>query len=1467
MMDAFTPLSQDWFTAAFAQPTRVQQEAWPAIARGEHTLMVAPTGSGKTLAGFFWSIDRLSRLPVDAPAGVRVLYISPLKALAYDVQKNLRSPLDGLLRMAEQRGDTLRQITQASRTGDTTQKQRRSIAKHPPDILITTPESLYLMLTSQVREALRSVHTVIIDEIHTMAGTKRGAHLALSLERLSRLADEEPQRIGMSATQRPLSVVAKYLGGDRKVQIIDTSEDPNLDLQVVVPMTDMERPWATGLPADLLPLPELDPELVLAEDRDAQDDRSIWPAIQPHLLELIQKHHTTIVFTNSRVLCEKLAQRLNLMAREELVLAHHGSVAHDRRTMIEERLKEGSLKGIVATSSLELGIDMGAVDLVIQIASPGSVARGLQRAGRAGHGVGQRSVARIFPKHRGDLLEAAAVAQHMLRGDIEHTRVPRNPLDVLCQQLVAIVSQADWQVDELHTLVRRAAPFSDLSAALFFACLDMLSGRYPSDDFAELRPRLSWDRDTDMLSARRGARMLAVLNAGTIPDRGSYAVYIHPDGPRIGELDEEMVHESRRGHTFILGASTWRIQEITRDRVNVTPAPGEQARMPFWRGQGPGRPAELGRALGAFARELGDQPPETAVSWLQEQAPLDELAAKNLVAYVQEQKSITGEIPSDRRIVIERFRDELGDWRISILSPFGSRVHAPWALAIEAALGLESGFEVQAMSSDDGVSLRFADSDELPPDGVLLPDPEELEELLLRQLDRSALFATRFRENAARALLLPRKRPGKRTPLWAQRLRAQSLMAAVLQYPGFPILLETTRECLQDVFDVPGLKSLLRDIQSRKVQVLHVETQSPSPFARSMNFAWTANFLYDGDAPLAERRAHALTLDPELLRDLLGEDELRKLLDPAAVKQVQAELQRLDPERQIHHPEALHDALRALGHLNPQAIAERCEGEQDGVGWTQQLVSQRKALEVRIAGQRQLIAVEDSARYRDALGVVLPPGLAGVWLESPHDPMRDLVQRYGRSHGPFTQTALAAWLGLPPAQLTALLEQLCRDGRLQRGPLIPNADGEAFCDSKIMRQLRRRTLARLRAQIAAVGGASLASFLCHWQGVGSKAHGKTRLLHVVEQLEGLPIAFSELERAVLSCRVHGYQSSLLDELGAMGSVVWIGAGALGTKDGKVRLMTRESVPLLLDPPELPEDLSALHHALLSHLDSRGASFFIELSIAAGKPANDELLQALWDLVWLGLISNDTCAPLRALAVPSRSGGRSRLKRRRGPSLSAGGRWWLVSTLFTELPSPTERAHSRAVMLLERYGVLSKEALSAESWPGGFGSVYPILRAMEESGKLRRGWFVDGLSGAQFSLPGAVDALRATVDKRHPQLLSVLDPANPYGSLLPWPAVSGSGSGSPRRVPGSVILTLGGEPILLLRKGSMLTFTQDGTRLRLGVRTLLSLAHKFFAKSVSIETVNGEPAIGSTWESELRLGGVELDGGRLRLTLL
>lgn len=1466
----FSPLTQAWFQAVFAAPTPVQEQAWPAIARGEHTLMVAPTGSGKTLAGFLWAIDRLARLPEQAEPGVRVLYISPLKALVYDVEKNLRAPLHGLQRLAERQGQALRSITHAVRTGDTSQKARAAIKRHPPDILITTPESLYLMLTSQARETLRSVQAVIIDEIHTMAGSKRGAHLALSLERLSHLCEEEPQRIGISATQRPLELVARYLGGDRPVRIVDASQRPDLDLLIRVPMGDMTRPWATALPADLEPqqAPEAaeDDDAVLPWDRDGQDDRSIWPALHPHILELIQKHNSTILFTNSRILCEKLAQKLNELAGHELVMAHHGSVAHERRTFIEERLKEGKLKGIVATSSLELGIDMGAVDLVILVESPGAVSRGLQRAGRAGHGVGQRSVARIFPKHRGDLLEAAAVAMAMEAGEIEHTRLPRNPLDVLCQQVVAMVSQDDWSVAELHALVKRAAPFSELSGQLLSACLDMLSGRYPSDISAELRPRLTWHRDTDTLTARRGSRQLAILNAGTIPDRGTYTVHIAPDGPRIGQLDEEMVHESRRGHTFVLGASTWRIQEITRDRVLVTPAPGEPARMPFWRGQGPGRPQELGRALGAFCRELSEQSPEDATAWLMQRCSLDALAAQNLLAYVQEQVEATGALPSDRCIVVERFRDELGDWRICILSPFGRRIHAPWAQAIEAQLDLEVGFEVQTLVSDDGIAIRLADSEELPADGVLMPDPEALQELLMRQLDRSAVFATEFRESAARALLLPRKRPGKRTPLWAQRLRAQSLMAGVLQYPGFPMLLEATRACLQDHFDLPGLQRLLEDIRSRKVRVVNVETAQPSPMAQSLSFQWVAAHLYEGDAPLAERRAQALRLDPELLRDLLGEAEIRALLEPAILHQVQAELQWLSEDRQVRHADRIHDLLRRVGHLNLSQIQARCALPAGDL--VDGLISQRRVLRTHLGGVPVLVAVEDASLYRDALGVVLPPGLASVWLESHPDPLRQLVMRYARTHVPFSIQALADWLALPAAQCLGVLELLEREGKLVRGPLHPEQPGEHWCERGVMRRLRRRTLAHLRSEIAAVDAASLSRFLQSWQGVDSKSGGQARLLEVVEQLEGLALPWSEWERRILPLRVKGYSGALLDELGAMGAVVWVGAGALGARDGKVQLLTREMLPVLLEPPTPPEDTTALHEAILGHLRGHGADFFVGIAAACGSPPQDELLACLWDLVWWGLVSNDTTAPLRALRAPQRSqrGRRRGLRARRSTALAAGGRWWLVESLHpTQSAPPTERTHARAVMLLERYGVCTREALQSEGWSGGFGPVYRVLAAMEEAGRLRRGWFVDGLGGAQFALPGAVDALRAPAQEAAPVLLSALDPANPYGTLLPWPGHPGTTR--PSRRAGSLVVLHQGRLLLWLRPGQCITFTEDPEALAEAARCLARSAQRMLEQSLLVEEICGEPALSSPAKDSFLKGGFELDGQRLRLAVI
>ena len=970
----FSAATQRWFESTFAAPTAAQEQGWDAIGRGEHTLILAPTGSGKTLAAFLWALDTLlfrSPAPPER-ARCRVLYVSPLKALTYDVERNLRSPLAGIALAAERDGVEVPSIRVATRTGDTSQADRRDIVRHPPDILITTPESLYLMLTSNAREVLASVEHVIVDEIHAMAATKRGTHLALSMERLERLTPRPFQRIGLSATQRPLDEIARFLGGrardaqgewrPRPVTVVDAGVRKQLELQVIVPVDDMGelgKPLSSG--------DETGDDLVLggAAAGDPEVRASIWPAIHPVLLDLIGRHRSTLIFVNSRRLAERLAARLNELAGRELVRAHHGSIAREQRLDIEDALKAGKLPALVATSSLELGIDMGAIDLVVQVEAPSSVASGLQRIGRAGHQVGEPSSGRIFPKFRGDLVLAAVTAQRMTAGLIEETRVPRNPLDVLAQQIVAATAVEELTVDELAELVGAAYPFAGLTREALEGVLDMLSGRYPSDEFAELRPRLTWDRVAGTLSARSGARMLAVTSGGTIPDRGLFGVFT-PDGTRVGELDEEMVYESRVGETFLLGATTWRIEEITRDRVVVTPAPGEPGKMPFWHGDTIGRPYELGRAVGAFLRVVDDLTDEQLAA----DNALDELAVSNLRRYVEEERAATGGVvPTDRQLVIERFRDELGDWRICVLSPFGARVHAPWALALEAKLRDRHGVEVQAIWGDDGIVLRLPEADDAPLAASVILDPDEVEELVVDQVGSSAVFAARFRENAARALLLPRRRPGSRTPLWQMRQRAADLLNVASRHGSFPILLETYRECLSDVFDLPALVSLMADVRARTVRVVSVETQLPSPFASSLAFSYVAAFMYEGDAPLAERRAQALTLDRRMLAELVGSDELRELIDASALASLETELQALDERRWAHTVDAAHDLLLRLGDLTPAEL--RARGTED---FADALTGTRRAVAVRIAGEDRLIAVEDAGRYRDALGVGIPAG-------------------------------------------------------------------------------------------------------------------------------------------------------------------------------------------------------------------------------------------------------------------------------------------------------------------------------------------------------------------------------------------------------------------------------------------------------------------------------------------------------------
>jgi ATP-dependent Lhr-like helicase len=1508
-----------WFRDAFAAPTPAQVDGWAAIAAGGHVLLHAPTGSGKTLAAFLWCLDRLVREPAapaapaakgGGPGSVRILYVSPLKALTYDVERNLRAPLAGIALAGARLGKPVRAVSVASRTGDTPTEERRLVAKRPPEILITTPESLYLLLTSQAREILRGVEHVIIDEVHAVAGTKRGAHLALSLERLECLrAPGAPalQRIGLSATQRPLETIGRFLAGTgegRAVTIVDAGARKALDLQVVVPVEDM-RHLGEALP------PEDQPGGPVG---GGERRVSIWPAIHPRILELIRAHRSTLVFVNSRRLAERLAQRLNELAGEDLVRAHHGSIAREQRVAIEEALKDGRLPALVATSSLELGIDMGAIDLVIQVESPTSVARGLQRIGRAGHRVDEVSRGVIFPKYRGDLLECAVVAERMREGAIEATTVPRNPLDVLAQQLVAMTVMERWSVDDLLATVTRAAPFETLTREVLEGVLAMLAGAYPSDEFAQLRPRLVWDRTADTVEGRRDARVVAVTSGGTIPDRGLFGVFVVGEagtpGRRVGELDEEMVYELRagmHGDVIVLGASSWRVTEITPERVIVVPAPGEPGKLPFWKGDAIGRPIELGRALGAFVRDVegdlvrGAAGRETVIARLRERHHLDALAAENLVAYLEDEREAAGALPTDRRIVVERFRDELGDWRLVLLTPFGGRVHAPWSLAIEARLRERLGQEVASIWSDDGIAIRLPEGDLDGVEEALFPDPDAIEDLVVAAVGGSALFAARFRENAGRALLLPRRRPGSRTPLWQQRQRAADLLAVASRYGSFPILVETYRECLADVFDLPALGEVLGGIARREIRVHRVETPAATPMASSLLFDYVAAYMYEGDAPLAERRAQALTLDRDLLRELLGQEELRELLDPAALDETELGLQALRDDRKAGSVDQVADLLRRLGDLSEDEVAARTRGGPPAAReWLETLAATRRAIVVRIGGEPRWIAVEDAGRYRDATGAQPPQGTPIAFLGATQDALGGLLARWARTHGPFLAVEPARRWGLPAGIVADALGRLADAGTLLLGEFRPGGAEREWCDPEVLRVLRRRSLARLRREVEPVEAAAFARFLPAWQGVTpvpapgterpSPLLGQAaleRLAEVVDQLAGVPVPASVLERDVLPARIPGYQPRLLDELGALGEVAWIGCGPLGRDDGRVALFRpgRGDVlraALLASRAAVAERAPGPRHAAIrDFLARRGASFYREVFAAAGGGTDRDVLDALWDLVWAGEVTNDTFAPLRALRWKRPSGG---LRPRPGRLAALGppeaaGRWSRVepgepvgdggserpvaATGGVTVPSATQRLHALALALLDRHGVLTREAVIAEGVEGGFAGIYPVLRALEESGRIRRGYFVDGLGAAQFALAGAIDRLRAVRDPEAAaprlDLLAAADPAQPYGAALAWPRRDASDRRPFQRAAGAYVALVDGIPVLYLERGGrgLVTFpaADDPERLGPALAALRMLLADGRLRELVVSRVDGEPVgPASRWRDRLAAGG-------------
>ena len=1649
-----------WFRAVFEEPTAPQRMGWPVIARGENALILAPTGTGKTLAAFLWCLDRLmlhgdeqeskaaweregrkqetanrehktGRVP---QKGCRIVYVSPLKALAVDIERNLRSPLAGMANMARRMGVAFHEPDVSVRTGDTPQRERARFARQPAEILITTPESLYLLLTSQAAEALRSVDTVIVDEIHALVPTKRGAHLALTLERLQALTRKPLQRIGLSATQRPLEEVARFLGGVevegprdqvtggprrqgpgtrdqgqgsshsadagsavdcalarlddvaaatdlalvpspeslvpdgsadaaplryRPVTIVNAAARKQLKLRIEVPVEDMAR------------LGEME-EIPTGPASQTPRRVSIWNAIHPRLLEIIRERNSTILFVNARQIAERLAGSLNELAGEPIARAHHGSLAAAQRAVIEEQLKAGQIRALCATSTLELGIDMGAVDLVIQIESPPSVASGMQRIGRAGHHVDAVSEGILFPKYRADLVACAAVTRAMHDGHIESTRYPRNPLDVLCQQLVAIVASAgktgnrqqasgirrrgnkgateqgskrsgnrdrrsdtflefefegeqgagfanpantadaanaEVSVDFLFDLVRGAAPFASLSRSAFEGVLDLLSGRYPSDEFAELRPRLTWDRVRNVVSARQGAARLAILNAGTIPDRGLYGVFLaFTEGKpvRVGELDEEMVFESHENETFILGASTWRITDITHDRVLVTPAPGEPGKMPFWKGDGPGRPLEFGRRIGAMVRELRALPEAAALTRLVNEHDLDSGAAENLLRFLADQADATGQVPDDRTIVVERCRDELGDWRVCVLTPFGSRIHIPWAMAVSARIRAAGGPEVETLWGDDGFVLRFPDTDEPPDSDWILVEAAEAMQLVLRQLGSTALFAGRFREAAGRALLLPRRRADQRSPLWQLRKRSYDLLSVASRYPSFPLLLEAYRECLRDVFDMPALIETLRAIEQRQIRVHVVETRKPSPFAASLLFSYVANFVYEGDAPLAERRAQALTIDQEQLRELLGEADLRELLDADAITQVEEAAQCLAEDYRARSADGIHDLCLRLGDLSREELTRRVVSA-DLLAHVDRLIRSRRLLELRIAGEKRLIAAEDAARYRDGLGIPLPPGLAAALLEPVAHPVLELVRRYARTHGPFTLREPAERFGLDAGVVENALHQLAAEGRVLEGGFRPGGLHREWCDAEILRQIRRKSLARLRREVEPVEQHTLARFLTHWQGLlAPRRSGPGHLdalLDAIENLQGAPLPASLLETSILPARIAGYTPAGLDTLIAAGEVAWAGVEPIGERDGRIALFLADKLPLLAQRRPLADPLTEREEKLLAVLEATGASFFDALHQGAGGGYPGETIDALWSLVWRGLITNDSLHALRAYTLKPESARTPRriqtgavFRSRRTTPPTAQGRWSLLPLSVPSAasasatrqvpvhdfngankapqndavlapegavgPSETERSHALAMQLLHRYGVLLRESVAAENVPGGFSAVYDVLKALEESGRIRRGYFVAGLGATQFALPAAVDLLRqlrAEPPQEKPELvqLAAADPANPYGSVLRWPELpvtDEDAESAPRVLTRAVyaeVILRNGQLVAWLRRGNpnLLVFLPPDEPER--SQAASGLAHFLCARGqerlrasphdgVLITTINGQP---------------------------
>ncbi len=1456
-LSSFHPVIQRWFRSRFDAPTEAQAAGWPAIAQGRHTLIAAPTGSGKTLTAFLTCIDQLVRQGMDTglPDATQVVYVSPLKALSNDIQKNLATPLEEIAALAEETGTPIPQITTAVRTGDTPASERQKLAKRPPHILITTPESLYILLTSESgRRGLKHVRTLILDEIHAVADDKRGAHLTLSVERLCQLSEEPITRIGLSATQRPLSEMARFLVGNRHIDaegnpdcvVVDTGSRRKVDLSVELPEQEL-GPIAT---------------------------HEIWGETLDAIAGLTETHAITLVFVNTRRLVERVSHQISARLGEEAVVAHHGSLSRATRWDAEQKLKNGQVKVCVATASLELGIDIGEIDLVCQIGSPRSIGLLVQRVGRSGHTVGGVPKGKLFPLTRDEMLECAALSRALLRGNLDTFVIPSWPLDVMAQQMVAACASEDWDEDALFELCRRAYPYRELPRDKFDQVVGSLSQGF-APRLGRNGAHLHRDGINHRVKGRRGARLAALTSGGAIPDNADYDVVADPDGTFVGTVNEDFAIESLAGDIFLLGNTPWKIRRVESGRVRVEDAHGNLPTIPFWLGEAPGRTWELSDEITQLRDgidRLSDNPPN-AEAWLVSEAGVSPEVARQLVAYLIEGKRVLGVVPTAGRVVAERFFDESGGMQLVIHAPFGAAINRAWGMALRKRICRTFDFELQAAATDDGLNFSLGPSMAFPLGDVFnYLSPNTVEEVLTQAVFQAPLYGTRWRWNASRFLALLRHTGGKKVPAPLQRMRSDDLLAAVfpaqvqcqdnampgdIDPPDHPLVFETTRDCLTEAMSLEGLKQVLASIRSGEIEVFAKDTVQPSVFAHQILNAMPYAFL--DDAPLEERRARAVSLRralPEDARDLSA-------LDPDAIREESAYAWPA-----IRNADELHDALLTLGVAPLDELASRTEttARETLLGWLEDLAQAGRVLRIIPSeGATLWLAAEHaglvSAAYPDAPlegRVSLLPTAAGRGGDGiePGDAILHLVRGWAECSGPFTAREMAGLLCLSRSDVDTAVLGLENEGLVLRGSFRPGIDEEEFCDRRILARIHRATVGRLRREIEPVSPASFMRFLFRWQhvSVGWQTAGEGGLLDVIDKLQGFETAAAAWEPELLTGRVSDYDPDLLDRLCTGGEVVWgrlshgnnaaSGGGSVPravplTRNSGITLCLRESLGWLLDAaPESVDSLRGAAAEILEVLAARGACFQSDL-IGYTRRLPSDVEEALWMLAANGLVTSDSVIPLRARISGKqrrartdrnqtrRKGGVASTPLRTHPSASqpppsrrprsqrqiGAGRWSLLESL-DPVGDPLE---ARAVQLLHRYGVVFPELMARERMAPRWRDLVRIYRRMEARGEIRGGRFVSGFVGEQFALPEAVSALREA--HRAPptgalEVVSACDPLNLVGIVLPGERVPSQ--------PGNRVVFCDGVPVASLEKGAIVNRSNaDASRMTAAADLLYS----------------------------------------------